>query len=243
MKSFDIIGFENYIKEISLKRKIKKIQLHHTYSPSYKNFTGNNHEELQKGMRNHHIKINGWADIAQHFTIFPDGIIMTGRSLDTNPAGIYGANTGAICIECIGNFDSGADEMTKEQKNAIIGTVKILLDKFSLKAESDVTYHAWWSADGREIGDYVKGHSIKSCPGTDFFGGNTLTAYEKNLMPLIKNFKSNAISEITSINDIIWELGNAGIISDSRLWIKKSEEDINVYWLCRKMANRLRGVS
>ena len=243
MRSFNIDEFESYIKGLSIKRKIKILQLHHTYSPSYKNFTGSNHFELQKAMKNHHVKTNGWADIAQHFTIFPDGIIVSGRSLEINPAGIYGANTGAICIECLGNFDKGGDEMTKEQKTAIAGAVKILLDKFSLNPESNVTYHAWWASDGREIGDYIKGHSIKTCPGTAFFGGNTLTSYEKNLMPLIKKYKNNSLSEVTTINDIIWELGNAGIITDSNLWIKKSSEDINIYWLCRKMANKLRGVS
>ena len=243
MKSFNITEFESYIKGLTVKRKIKMLQLHHTYSPSYKNFTGNNHMELQKAMKNHHVKTNGWADIGQHFTIFPDGIIMTGRSLDVNPAGIYGANTGAICIECLGNFDKGGDKMREEQKKSVVAVLKTLLDKFSLNPESNVTYHAWWASDGREIGDYVKGHSVKTCPGTDFFGGNTLTSYESNLMPLVKKYKSSNLSEVTTVNDIIWELGNAGIITDSNLWIKKSTEDINIYWLCRKMANKLRGVS
>ena len=31
------------------------------------------------------------------------------------------------------------------------------------------------------------------------------------------------------------------IITNGELWMKKCEEDINVYWLCRKMANKLRG--
>ena len=128
MKSFNIDEFESYIKGLTVKRKIKILQLHHTYSPSYKNFTGSNHFELQKAMKNHHVKTNGWADIAQHFTIFPDGIIVSGRNLEINPAGIYGANTGAICIECLGNFDKGGDEMTKEQKNSIVAALKILLD-------------------------------------------------------------------------------------------------------------------
>ena len=170
---------------------------------------------------------------------------MTGRSLDAAPAGIYGANTGAICIECVGNFDSGGDVMRQEQKDAIVAAVKILLDKFALTAEDGVTYHAWWGNGGSELGDYIKGQSQKTCPGTAFFGGNTLTAYEKNLMPLIKNYgKENAFVElkpVESINDIVWELSNAGIITNTEMWLKKCEEDVNVYWLCRKMANKLRG--
>ena len=186
-----------------------------------------------------------WSDIGQNFTIFPDGVILTGRNINKAPAGIKGANSNGICIECVGNFDKGGDVMTDAQKEAIIAVTKILLDKFGLNAKTGVTYHAWWSSDGREIGDYVKGHSAKTCPGTNFFGGNSLTAYEKNLLPLIENYgkveKDMSLKPITEINDIVWELANAGIISDSNLWIEKCKEDNNIYWLCRKMANKLRG--
>ena len=33
---------------------------------------------------------NQWADIGQHFAIFPDGEIVTGRSMETSPACIRG---------------------------------------------------------------------------------------------------------------------------------------------------------
>lgn len=241
MKMFKIQEFESYIKNLAVKRKVTRIQLHHTYSPSYKHFDGKNHEALQKGMRNYHVNTNGWADIGQHFTIFPDGIIFTGRSIESTPAGIYGANTGSICIECLGNFDAGGDIMKDSQKNAIIGVTKILLNKFNLTAEDNVTYHAWWTSGGKKLGDYIKGSSSKTCPGTAFFGGNSRESYEKNLLPLIKNYDASGKSdEVTEINDIVWELSNAGIVTDAVLWIKKCNEDINVYWLCRKMANRIK---
>ena len=44
-------------------------------------------------------------------------------------------------------------------------------------------------------------------------------------------------TELTSVNDIVWELANRGIISDKDLWLKKLEEDKNAYWLARKCAN------
>lgn len=243
-KKYDIKSFADYINNLKVERSIYRIQLHHTHSPSYEDFTGKNHEALQMGMRNYHVNERNWADIGQHFTIFPDGAIMTGRNIEAMPAGITGGNAGAICIECLGNFDAGGDVMTNAQKDSIVAAVKTLLDKFNLAAESDVTYHAWWSSDGRDIGDYFKGKSVKTCPGTNFFGGNTLTAYENNLMPLIKESKEEqtmGLNAVTEINDIVWELSNAGIITDSKLWMQKCEEDINVYWLCRKMANKLRG--
>lgn len=242
---YDKNSFKGYIEKLKVERNITRIQLHHTFQPDYGDFNGNNHESLQLGMRNYHVNTKNWADIGQHFTIFPDGIIMNGRSLEAMPAGISGGNAGAICIECLGNFDKGADVMTEAQKNAIVAAVNILLDKFNLKAEDDVTYHAWWTSAGGEIGDYVKGKSVKTCPGTNFFGGNTLTAYENNLMPLVKNYgkegKVVELKEVTEINDIVWELSNAGIITNDELWLQKCKDDINVYWLCRKMANKLRG--
>ena len=235
--------FEKYIKGLNVSRKIKLIQLHHTYSPSYKNFNGNNHEALQSNMRLYHMKTNGWADIGQHFTIFPDGKIMTGRSIESAPAGIYGANSGAICIEVLGNFDVGGDNMTENQREAVPFYVRLILDKFGLNAKNNVTYHAWWSAAGKSLGDYIKGKSAKTCPGTAFFGGNTHAAYEKNLLPLILHYgkEEKTLEKVTSINDIVWELSSAGIITDGALWIKKCEEDKNIYWLCYKMANKLRG--
>ena len=243
-KSYNICEFEKYIKSLKLSRRISRVQLHHTYSPSYGQFTGNNHSELQDCMRSYHIKTKGWSDIAQHFTIFPDGKILSGRSMEMIPAGINGANTGAVCIECLGNFDCGCDAMTKEQKTAIIAAVKILLDKFSLNAKDAIIYHSWWSAGGTALGDYIKGKSVKSCPGTNFFGGNSKSAFEKNLLPLIEKYTKEekcVLLEVTEINDIVWELTNAKIVTDAKLWMKKCAEDKNVYWLCRKMANHLRG--
>ncbi len=254
-KSFSTVeAFKEYMTKLNVTRKIKIVQLHHTYSPSYKQFTGDNHISLQNGMRNYHINTNGWSDIAQQFTIFPDGVIMTGRDMNVAPAGIKGANSNGICIECLGNFDKGGDAMTDAQKNAIIGAVKVLLDRFGLNAKDNVTYHAWWTSGGTSLGDYVKGKSAKTCPGTNFFGGNTRRAFEEHLLPLLTGdssipqsaeptapFTQGSLKAVETVNDIVWELMNAGIITDGQLWMTKCEEDVNVYWLCRKMANFLRG--
>lgn len=238
-KLMNISEFRTYLDGLRITRKITLIQLHHTYSPAYAQFTGNNHLALYNSMRDYHVKTRNFNDIAQTFTIFPDGKICTGRDINSSPAGIYGANSTGICIECLGNFNNGGDSMTDAQRNAIIGTVKILLDKLGLNAKTDVTYHAWWTSGGTSLGTYVKGKSAKTCPGTNFFGGNTRQAYEKNLMGLIE--RSAILEPVTQINDIIWELSNAGIITDSNLWTEKCRSDNNIYWLCRKTANKLRG--
>ena len=244
-KVMDIGEFKKHIDGLKVTRKIKLIQLHHTYSPSDKHFTGDNHLTLQNNMRNYHIKSNGWSDIGQQFTVFPDGKICTGRDINVTPAGIKGANSNGICIECMGNFDKNGDTMTEAQKNAIVAVCRILLDKFGLNAKTGVTYHAWWTSGGTFLDTYIAGRSCKTCPGTNFFGGNTRDAYENHLIPLIEDYgkveNDIILKPVTEINDIVWELTNAGITTNGELWSKKCKEDINIYWLCRKMANKLRG--
>lgn len=238
LKKYNVEEFRQYIDSLNVSRSVRLIQLHHTYSPNYKQFTGNNHVQLQTGMRNHHIKNNGWSDIGQHFTIFPDGVIMAGRSMEKIPAGIKGANTGAVCIECLGNFDKGGDIMCDVQKNAIVNAVKILLEKFNLKARDSVIYHGWWSPSGINLGDYSKTKSAKTCPGTNFFGGNTRKDFEENFLPLLE--RSGGDNKEKEITEIIGCLCGVGIISDIALWKEKCMNDANVYWLCKKTAKYIK---
>jgi len=167
-------------------REIKLVQLHHTWSPEYRHFDGKNHFTRQVSMRESHLA-RGFSYIAQHFTVFPDGLIVTGRSLAQNPAGIKGANSGAVCIENFGNFDAGYDKMTAEQADAMITLTAVLCKVFGLNPETAITYHAWWTAKGQALGDYHPAKSAKTCPGTAFFGGNTRDAFLKNLLPRIKD--------------------------------------------------------
>ncbi len=134
--------FENWLPKQNVSRRISLIQEHHTWSPSYAQFNGSNHFSLQNGMKSYHLSI-GYADIAQQFTTFEDGMICTGRSMNTAPAGIRGANSNGICIENLGNFDKGNDAMTQAQKNTIVRMTAALLKKFGLNAATGVTYHCW----------------------------------------------------------------------------------------------------
>ena len=52
--------------------------------------------------------------------------------------------------------------------------------------------------------------------------------------------KVNAVSEVkelSSVNDIVWELSHRGIITDKNLWLHKLQEDRNSYHLARKCIN------
>ena len=177
--------FEKWIDSSRVARTILYIQQHHTFSPDYHLFNGNNHFELQKGMKNYHVFTNGWMDIGQHFTIFPDGEIVTGRSLENTAACIYGNNSHAICIENVGNFDAGYDVMRSEQKNSILGVTAALCKKFNIPVNtSKIVYHHWFNLSTGERNNGTKNN--KTCPGTAFFGGNKVEDCEANFLPKVK---------------------------------------------------------
>ncbi len=176
--------FENWISNLRIGRTILKIQQHHTYIPSYVHFTGTNHFERQLAMKNHHVNQNGWQDIGQHFTIFPDGTILTGRSIEKSPACITNQNANSVCIENFGNFDSNGDTMTNLQKDAIIAVTAVLCKKFNLPVNSNtIIYHHWFRLDNG-VRNNGAGNN-KSCPGTNFFGGNKVTDFEQHFAPLV----------------------------------------------------------
>lgn len=179
-------SFLEWLKEETVTRSIKRIQNHHTYIPNYGHFEEQGAFKLMKGMKRSHLK-RKFSDIAQNLTTFPDGRICVGRPLDTIPAGIRGANTGGICIEHVGDFDEGKDIMSEEQKKTIVWLNAVLLEHFGLPTDTDsVVYHHWWTASGRRTNGV---RAAKSCPGTNFFGGNKVEDCEKNFLPKIQEVR------------------------------------------------------
>jgi len=181
---FSIQEFENWINSLTLARTVLHVQQHHTYNPDYALFKGNNHFEMQQGMKNYHINQNGWNDIGQHFTTFPDGSILTGRALNQSPACIYGQNANSICIEHLGNFDLGKDIMTSAHRETIIRMTSKLCGRFSLPVNTSIIiYHHWFDLSTGQRNNGIKNN--KSCPGTGFFGGNKVQDCQSNFLPLI----------------------------------------------------------
>ncbi|MDP2160161.1 MAG: N-acetylmuramoyl-L-alanine amidase [Flavobacterium sp.] len=193
--------FENWMSSLRIGRTILKIQQHHTYIPSYIHFTGNNHFERQLAMKNHHVNQNGWRDIGQHFTIFPDGTVMTGRSLELSPACITNQNANSICIENFGNFDLNGDVMTTSQKDAIVAVTAALCKKFNLAVNANtIIYHHWFRLDNGVRNNGAGGN--KSCPGTNFFGGNKVIDFDNHFAPLV-SAKLNGHSIKTDTTSIL----------------------------------------
>lgn len=195
---FDTIKeFEDYIESLKITRTINGLQVHHMALPDYDCFyktNGKTEDELTRTVNlNSYGVSKGWGCIAQHFNIFPNGKITTGRDINKTPVGITGWNTNKICIEIYGNFDKNQDIMTEEQKKTVIAVYGLLCKKLNLTPNtSTIRPHAWYESDGDYIGTYIPGKSRKTCPGTNFMGiGNTKEAFVKYFYPWIKEYMNN----------------------------------------------------
>jgi len=181
---FTVSEFVTWLGTQTVSRTITHIQQHHTDVPGYQHFTGNNYFALQAWMAKDHVELKKWPDIGQHFSIFPDGTVVTGRSLDADPTCISKANSGGICIENVGNFDVGGDKMTLSHRQATLRVTAALLIRFPGIPRNDrgIVYHHWFNKAGaRTTGT----DAVKSCPGSAFFGGNTVEAFNANFLPAV----------------------------------------------------------
>ncbi|OMF17262.1 N-acetylmuramoyl-L-alanine amidase [Paenibacillus amylolyticus] len=197
--------FYGWLQKQKITRAISRLQVHHTWLPNYSTRRNQDHFKCLEGIRTTHLS-NGWSGTGQNITVFEDGkiAISLDRDLNMTPAGIKGANTGALCVEIIGNFDIGGDSITDAQKQAVLHLYACLAIKLDIPVDTNhIVYHAWYTSSGDWLGDYVQGRSSKTCPGTNFFGhGNTRLAASRGLIPGIQaevnRIKSGGEEEMTA---------------------------------------------
>lgn len=233
----DVGEFRSWLASQKVTRTIAKLQVHHTWRPNYSTRRGQDHFACLEGIRRSHLA-NGWSGTGQNITIFEDGkiVISLDRNINSTPAGIKGANTGALCIEIIGNFDKGGDSMTGEQKHSIAHVYACLAAKLNIPIDTNhIVYHAWHTAAGSFLGDYVPGKSSKTCPGTNFWGdGNTRSAANKGFIPAIKkeighlNGGGEDKLELSNyqwgvVENNVKKLLNRKVITDQS-WLQKSKD-------------------
>ena len=71
-------------------------------------------------------------------------------------------------------------------------------------------------------------YANKACPGEWLYSRHREIAQAVNAKLTPPKTKSE------EINDFVWELAERGIVTDKALWLKKAENDVNVYWLMKK---------
>lgn len=197
-----IYEFRNYVKSQKVTRKITRLQVHMTGLPNYDTWKktdlklwGESGAVLGRCQSFSDYGKSTWGSgasdghghyTAQHFTIFPDGRIGTGRHLNSTPIGITGWNTNAICIEIYGSFDKGGDKINDFQRKVVLAVYRILADIFDIPLNTTyIKPHAWFTSGGVCLGTYDVSKSRKTCPGTAFFGyGNTKDAFAKFIKEL-----------------------------------------------------------
>lgn len=175
----------DWLAKQKVTRTINRLQVHHMDAPSYSTWEKTDKKVFDEPHFGRTQSLNDYGRrtwgreasdghghyIAQHFNVFPDGKITTGRNLNSTPIGIRGWNQNAICIEIYGKFDKGHDIMTKEQKQAVIMLYGELCKRFKIKpSTATIRPHCWFTASGSYLGTYNSSRSAKTCPGTNFWG-------------------------------------------------------------------------
>ena len=145
----------------------------------------------------------GWSGIGYHYYVRKDGSIYAGRP--ENSIGAHCTNFNAcsigVCFE--GDFDK--EPMGTKQFNA----------GRELLAYLEKNYKNAQFALHKDFND-------TDCPGKYFPYPELISMPEK---------------ELTSVNDIVWELHFRGVVSNKTLWLTKLKLDENCYWLARKYVN------
>lgn len=187
----------NYCKKLNWTRKFSELHIHHTYIPSHKDYNGKNGIQIQENMKNYHVNTNGWTDIGQHLTLLPDGLWVTGRDFNHDPASIYGRNKYGFAIEILGNFDKNNDKLEGKQLQSIVEFLSFSLDYFKLDY-SNIVFH-------RE-------YDRKSCPGTGI---------DKSwFVEQVKKYRANNDQKTISVveNSIIIKYNNQTINADNFIY-------------------------
>ena len=176
---------KNWLAKQKVTRTITRLQVHHMDAPSYSTWEKTDKKVFTEPHFGRTQSLNDYGKrtwgsgasdghghyIAQHFNVFPDGKITTGRNLNSTPIGIRGWNTNAICIEIYGKFDKGHDVMNAKQKEAVIYLYGELCKRFDIPVDTKhIRPHCWFTARGIYLGKYNPSRSAKTCPGTNFWG-------------------------------------------------------------------------
>ncbi|WP_052045250.1 S-layer homology domain-containing protein [Caloranaerobacter azorensis] len=167
-KQYTIEQIEMFLSKYEFKRQIYEIHFHHTWKPTKQDYLqAEDKEKIILGMWKYHTDVRGFSDIAQHFTVAPDGTIWDGRDLEKNPASIYGRNNGAISIEHIGNFDE--EKLEGVQLEASIRLIVAIIKNIKNKQ------------DRVPILVFHREYSDKTCPGLLVDKGEILKLIDERL--------------------------------------------------------------
>lgn len=153
-QGWSLDGFVAALQAFPWRRRIWRVDMHHTFRPDRARWREIGSAACQEGMRRFHVEDCGFVEIAQHISIMPDGSIWSGRDWNRTPASVgFGMNRGVFMFEAVGNFDQGCDQLDGAQLDSVVRVIRAVQLRFGLPAES-LLFH-------REVPQ-----TEKTCPGT-----------------------------------------------------------------------------
>jgi hypothetical protein len=175
-------------KTFKFTRVPQELHIHHTWKPTFHSFNVTKerrglpgaYNTLNDSMRNSHIKTFGTNEIAQHLTLFPDGMWAVGRDWNRNPISISGRNLLGFAIEMIGNFDI---EGLRTSSVNVLG-----YDTFEGSETQKAIYefvkffNAFYGYDPNVATVFHTEHSTKTCPGNSI----TKQKFMEDIYPPLK---------------------------------------------------------
>lgn len=208
-----IITIKELIGELNM-NLYKYLDIHHTWMPNHTSFNGDNHLKLQNSMRDYHTQTRGWRDIAQHVSLAPDGLYITGRDFTWTPVSIHSdLNSGAFMVEMIGNFDIGHDTLEGNQLESILLLLNHFID------------------NGKKI-RFHNEYSSKTCPGSSL-NKQEMIDMAKNMHNKLKDW------QIELGIEAIKGLANDDIIDNPDMHIQAFKAGKNMDWLNLEIQKRL----
>ena len=217
----------------------KGIMVHSTgaNNPWLKRYIGPDDGLLGKNHYNNHWnKSGGGACVHAFIGKLADGSIATYQTLPWNHRGWHAAsgkngsaNNTHIAFEiCEDGLTDGA--YFKKVYQEAVELCAYLCKEYGL-TESDIICHS----EG-----YAKGIASNHSDVMHWFPkhGKSMNTFRSDVKALME--QQSSPKELTTVNDIVWELSHRGIITEADKWMKKLEDDTDSYWLARKMVNHIR---
>jgi hypothetical protein len=234
MKLYQIILTKNDCYKKNKYITPKGIMVHSTgaNNPWLKRYVPDTNGLIGKNQYNNHWNMSGVGACVHGFIgKLADGTIATIQTLPWNMRGWHAAsgrngsaNNTHISFEICEDGLSDREYFNKVYQEAVELCV-FLCKEYNLNPLKDIICHS----EG-----YTKGIASNHGDVMHWFPrhGKSMDTFRQDVYNLMY-----AKKELTTVNDIVWELNHRGIISDTALWLKKLEEDTNAYWLARKTVN------
>jgi len=156
IRSLERSTLDKALADEKVTRNVNEIVLHHTATPSIKNYSGPN---VIKNIADYQVKSMGWSSPGWHYMISPDGVIWTGRNLNITPIGVPNHTEGTISVTMI--FDGNNELPTQEQTVSAGLLLSLLCTKFNLDPKANFGKDRGFHSDYPSPGVSSK----KDCPG------------------------------------------------------------------------------